>query len=144
MSRTQRFGLFAVAAIVLIVAFLALRPEDAVTPTAATNTTSPPTTPAPSASGSTTSADPPAPEPSPGPLLEAGDIERLRVTKGERVRFRVRSKDTDELHVHGYEVKRELAAGEIVPVSFEAAIDGVFEIELEGAGEQIASLRVDP
>ncbi len=144
MSRTQRFGLFGVAAIVLIVAFLALRPEDAVTPTASTNTTPSTATPAPSVGGAPAPSDPPAPKPSPGPVLEAGKVERLRVTKGERVRFRVRSTVTDELHVHGYDVKRELAAGETVPVSFEAAIDGVFEIELEGAGEQIASLRVDP
>ncbi len=143
MSRTQRFSLLGVAAIVLIVAFLALRPEDSGDPAASSDTTTPPARTAPPATAST-AADSPTPRPSPGPLLVAGEVEGLRVTKGERVRFRVRSKDADELHVHGYEITRELAAGQTVPVSFEAGIDGVFEIELEDAGEQIASLRVDP
>ncbi len=142
MSRTQRFGLLGAAVIVLIVAFLALRPEDAATPTA--STAAPSATPAPSTTGASTPTDPPPAMPSPGPLLVAGDIERLRVANGERVRFRVRSDSAEELHVHGYDISRELPAGKTVPVSFEADIDGVFEIELEGAGEQIGSLRVDP
>ena len=143
MSRTQRFSLLGVAAIVLIAAFLALRPKDSGEPAASSNTTPSPARTAPPATAST-AADPPTPRPSPGPLLVAGEVERLRVTKGERVRFRVRSKDADELHVHGYEITRELPAGQTVPVSFKARLDGVFEIELEDAGEQIASLRVDP
>lgn len=142
MSRNQRFGVLGVAAVVLIVAFLALRPGDAMTPTVSSNATRPPTTAA--APGTSTPAVPPPPEPSPGPMLVAGKVERISVTKGERVRFRVRSKAADELHVHGYDIKRQLAASRTVPISFEAGIDGIFEIELEGAGEQIASLRVDP
>lgn len=144
MSRTLRFGLFGVAAITLIVAFLALRPQDAVTPTTSSNSPRPPTTTAPPATGTSTASVPPKPEPQPGRVLVEGTVERLRATKGERVRFRVRSEGDDELHVHGYEIKRALAAGKTASVSFEARIDGVFEIELEGAGEQIGSLRVDP
>lgn len=148
MSRTQRFGLLGVAAIVVIVAFLALRPEDAATPVATSNATrSPVTTAPPDSAASTPAVSPPpkrAPKPSPGPVLVAGTVERLRVTKGERVRFRVRSETADELHVHGYEIRRDLAPGKTVSVSFQARIEGVFEVELEGAGEQVAALRVDP
>lgn len=144
MSRTQRFGLLGAAAIVLVAAFIALRPDDAATPTGPSNTTTPPARTAPPVTGASTSAPAPTPKPPPSPLLVAGENKRLRVTKGERVRFRVRSKAAEELHVHGYDVRRQLAAGKTVPVSFEAGIDGVFEIELENAGEQIASLRVDP
>lgn len=144
MSSNQRFGLLGAAAIVMIVAFLALRPNEAETPTVSSSATRPPATAAPRATGTATSEARPTPRPSPGPLLVAGEVERLTVTKGERVRFRARSEVADELHVHGYDVRRDLAAGKAVPVSFEAGIEGVFEIELEGAGEQIASLRVDP
>ncbi len=144
MSRTQRFGLLGIAVIALIVAFLALRPEDAVTPVATSNATPPPATTAPPDTAASTSAVSPSPRPSPGPVLVAGTVERLRVTRGERVRFRVRSKTADELHVHGYEIRRDLPARKTVSVSFEARIDGVFEVELEGAGEQVAALRVDP
>jgi hypothetical protein len=35
-------------------------------------------------------------------------------------------------------------AGKTVNVSFKASITGIFEIELHGSGEQIASLRVEP
>ena len=144
MSSNQRFGLLGAAAIIMIVAFLALRPGEAETPTVSSNTTKPKATEARRTAGTATSEAPPTPKPSPGPLLGAGRVERLTATKGERVRFRVRSKAADELHVHGYDIRQDLAAGKAVPVSFEADIDGVFEVELEGAGEQVASLRVDP
>ena len=39
---------------------------------------------------------------------------------------------------------KDIAPGETVTFSFPATITGIFEIELENAGEQIAQLRVDP
>lgn len=141
MPPTQRFGLLGVAAVVLIVAFLALRPGDAATPTVSSNATRPRTT---AGTGTSPPAVPATLAAPPGPLLVAGEVTRLRVSRRERVRFRVRSRAADELHVHGYDIRRQLTAGGTVPISFEAGIDGIFEIELEAAGEQLASLRVDP
>ena len=69
---------------------------------------------------------------------------KIRVKKGATVRFRVRSPKAEEVHVHGYDIKRELKASETANVSFKATIDGIFEIELEGSSTQIAELRVDP
>ncbi len=67
--------------------------------------------------------------------------------KGARARIQVASQDTsDEVHVHGYDVKRELKAGDSVRLSFDADADaeGIFEIELEGAQSQIGELVVEP
>jgi hypothetical protein len=60
------------------------------------------------------------------------------------VRFTVSSDVADEIHVHGYDLKRDVPAGGSVTFKFPARIDGVFEIELEGRKQQIAELRVAP
>ena len=69
---------------------------------------------------------------------------KLRFTEGETVRFRVRADTSDEVHVHGYDLMKDVEPGKTITFSFPAEITGIFEIELEGAGEQIAQLRVDP
>lgn len=73
-----------------------------------------------------------------------GGIKKLEYTKGDQVRFRVSSDVADEIHVHGYDFHKDVPAGGSVSFSFPAKIDGVFVIELEGRGEQIAELRVKP
>ena len=69
---------------------------------------------------------------------------KLRVDKGETVRFRVRSPEDEEVHVHGYDIKKDVKAGQTARMSFKATIDGIFEIEFEHSAKQIAELRVDP
>ena len=73
-----------------------------------------------------------------------GEARELRFDKGERVRFRVRSDVAEELHIHGYDRYVDLAPGRTTPVSFPATIEGIFEVELHGAGVPLASLRVEP
>lgn len=73
-----------------------------------------------------------------------GGVQALSFDAGDRVRFGVRSDAADELHVHGYDVEEELPAGRSVRVEFPATIEGVFEAELHGSGEQIAELRIEP
>ena len=73
-----------------------------------------------------------------------GGVKELEFDSGERVRFSVKSDVTDEIHVHGYDVSEEIPAGGSVRFSFPASIEGVFEVELEGRGVQIAELRVSP
>jgi hypothetical protein len=48
------------------------------------------------------------------------------------------------VHVHGYDLFRDVAPGRPARFSFPARVDGVFEIELEDRAEQIISLRVRP
>jgi heme/copper-type cytochrome/quinol oxidase subunit 2 len=72
-----------------------------------------------------------------------GGIQKITVNKGERVRFKVVSDVADEIHVHGYNFHKDVKKGGSVSFSFPATIDGIFDIELESRGEQIASLQVN-
>lgn len=73
-----------------------------------------------------------------------GGIAELTYDKGEEVRFKVDSDVSDEIHVHGYDIMKDVEAGGSVSFAFPASIEGIFEAELEGRGEQILELTVNP
>lgn len=73
-----------------------------------------------------------------------GGSRELDYTQGEQIRFRVESDVSDEVHVHGYDVIKDVEAGGSVSFDFPADIEGIFEAELEGRKEQIAEIRVNP
>jgi len=73
-----------------------------------------------------------------------GGVRELRFDAGEQVRFRVRSDVADEVHVHGYDLTEDVAAGTTAVFSFPADIEGIFEVESHESGEQIAELRIEP
>ncbi|HEX7059185.1 MAG TPA: hypothetical protein VF176_04970 [Solirubrobacterales bacterium] len=73
-----------------------------------------------------------------------GGVRELSYTRGDRIRFRIDSDVGDEIHVHGYDLMKDVKAGGSVSFDFTADIEGIFEAELEDRGEQIAELRVNP
>jgi hypothetical protein len=73
-----------------------------------------------------------------------GGIRELTYDKGDRIHFRVKSDIAEEVHVHGYDLMKDVKAGGTVSFDFPATIEGVFEAELEGRKEQIIELRVNP
>ena len=74
-----------------------------------------------------------------------GGIHRISATKGDRITLVVTSSDTkSEVHVHGYNILKDMAPGRPVTFSFPAKIEGVFEVELEDTKTQIAELKVEP
>lgn len=73
-----------------------------------------------------------------------GGVQELEYSAGDQVRFKVDSDVADEIHVHGYDLMKDVPAGGSVSFSFPAEIEGIFEVELEGLKEQIAELRVNP
>jgi len=73
-----------------------------------------------------------------------GGIKQLTYNEGERVRFKVDSDVSDEVHMHGYDIMKDVKAGGSVSFDFPATIEGVFEAELEGRKEQILELTVNP
>ena len=73
-----------------------------------------------------------------------GGIVRATVDQGDRVRLVVTSDVADEIHLHGYDVSRAVAAGGAVTLAFRASIPGRFEAELEERGVQIADITVEP
>jgi hypothetical protein len=73
-----------------------------------------------------------------------GGIAQLTYNKGEQVRFKVDSDVSEEVHMHGYDIMKDVKAGGSVSFDFPATIEGVFEAELEGRKEQILELTVNP
>jgi hypothetical protein len=71
-----------------------------------------------------------------------GGIQRATAKKGEQVAIVVHSGVPDEVHVHGYDLHKDVKAGGTVRIQFKANIAGVFEAELESRKLQIAELTV--
>lgn len=145
MSRGARLAFLAVAVVILVVAFVALRPaaKDPET-TADTPTTTPTAADTSTPEPGETETPTPKPTVDPGPLLTGSRVQKIRVDKGDTVRFRVRAPRDEEVHIHGYNIKKDVKGGQTARVSFKATIDGIFEIEFEDSATQIAELRVDP
>jgi FtsP/CotA-like multicopper oxidase with cupredoxin domain len=150
MSRGQRLTFLGIAAVIAVVAVVLLAggggddseqsSNSAATATAAPSETA--TTGGAAAEEATPTATP-TPQPKPV-LLKAGTVKELDYKQGETVRFRVVNDEAEEVHIHGYDIKQELEPGKEETVSFKATIPGIFEIELEGSGTQLASLKVEP
>jgi hypothetical protein len=73
-----------------------------------------------------------------------GGIRQLTYNKGEQILFKVESDVADEVHMHGYDIMKDVKAGGSVTFDFPATIEGVFEAELEGRKEQILEMTVNP
>ncbi len=71
-----------------------------------------------------------------------GGIKRPKLKKGQRVVLVVRSSIADEVHLHGYDLSRRVAARRVARIAFVAKIAGRFEVELEESGIQLAELTV--
>lgn len=67
---------------------------------------------------------------------------RYEAGVGETVTLRVTSDVADHVHLHGYDVFQDVAAGATAELTFEADIPGVFEVELEDSGIQLVELEV--
>ena len=73
-----------------------------------------------------------------------GGVKTVTFKKGDQAVLKVNSDTADEIHVHGYDLKKDVAKGGQVEFEFKATIEGRFEVELENAGTQIANLEVTP
>jgi hypothetical protein len=71
-----------------------------------------------------------------------GGVKTLTYNKGQQVVFTVVSDVADEIHVHGFNLKKNVAKNGSVTFSFPATDQGDHVIELESRGEQIANLEV--
>jgi hypothetical protein len=74
-----------------------------------------------------------------------GGIAELTYNKGDRIHFKVKVPFEEEVHLHGYDVMKEVPkGGGTVTYDLPAEIEGDFEAELEGHHEQIVQLTVEP
>jgi hypothetical protein len=143
--------LIAAAAIAVALGlFLALRPTDDNESSA-----SPPATTAPTTETTLTVTTPVVPQPpQPPPAarvrvtirngLPVGGPARITVVKGRRVVLVVNSDVADEVHLHGYNIMRDVAPGRPATIEFRATIVGTVEAELENRGLQIATITTKP
>ena len=72
-----------------------------------------------------------------------GGIQRATVKKGQKIAIVVHSDVADEVHVHGYDLHKDVDAGGTVRIVFPATITGVFEAELESRSLQIVEFTVE-
>ena len=73
-----------------------------------------------------------------------GGVQELTYKKGDQIQFKVEVPFEEEVHLHGYDLMKDVPAGGSVSFEFPAEIEGIFEAELEGEAEQILDLRVEP
>jgi hypothetical protein len=106
----------------------------------ATTTTAPTTT-----AGTTTGIIPQPPQPPPPPQPQqirvvvrggkpVGGVKDVTVPKDARAVIVITSDVADELHLHGYNLKRDLTPGKTARLPFRATIEGTVEAELEERG----------
>ena len=67
---------------------------------------------------------------------------RQRATLNQPVTIRVTSDVAEEVHVHGYDKRVDVAAGRTAEVTFVANIPGVFEVEFERSHRMLFTLEV--
>ena len=139
MSRGARVALVIAALAAVVVAFVILRPGSKSEENTAATTNS-------TVSPVTTSA----PEPRrPVPTVRVrggkpvGGVRKIEVDEGDRIRFRVTDDSAGEVHLHGYDVEKEVGPGNPASFNVEATITGRFEVELHPA-TQIAEVTVNP
>ena len=145
----NRLLILGAAIVVAAGLYLVLRPDDSDEPSA-----NPPTTTA-ATTGTTTSTltEPPPPPGPPPPArvrivvrdgLPEGGVRRVTVAKGRRVILEVTSDVADHVHLHNYDIMRDVAPGQPARISFRATIVGTVEAELEDRGVQIAAITAKP
>ena len=147
--RSLLIGAAALAA--AIVLFVVLRPGDDDEPTATAGTTT--STTSTTLTTSTGESPPPSRPRTVGPARvrieirdaqPVGGVRRVTVAKGRRVILLVSSDVSDHVHLHGYDVMRDVAPGRTARIAFRATIVGTVEAELEERRVQIASITTKP
>ncbi len=148
MTKRQRIGALALAVLVAVVAFVALRPDrddsNVADRRANTGTTS--------ATGAKNERAPrPAAEPRPAYTTvrlrggePVGGPQEISLEQGDTARIEFRSDQPGEIHIHGYDKYVDLEAGKPARTRFEADLEGIFEIENHDTATPVAELRVNP
>lgn len=70
--------------------------------------------------------------------------ELVVMSQGDSLQLQIVSDQADQLHIHGYEIVRELPAGRVVLVDVPLRLSGRFEIELHRSHQPLATLDVQP
>jgi hypothetical protein len=146
-QRARTILLVGGAAIVAVVLFIVLRPDEDGDNSTSPTTTAPSRTTAPTTTAPTTTAQ--------GPKTVnvrivyqggrvIGGIRQVRLERGDRLILVVASSVPDHVHVHGYDIMRDVAPGRPARITLRVPAAGRFEVELEDRKVPIAELDVRP
>jgi hypothetical protein len=137
-------------AAIVVGLFLVLRPDDEDEDEATPSPPPPATT---TTTGTTTARTTTTRPTPPGPTTlrivvrggrVVGGLRRATLEQGERAVLVVRADVSDHVHLHGYDIMRDVSPGSPARLRFRATIPGRFEVELEDRRLQIAQLEVRP
>ena len=73
-----------------------------------------------------------------------GGIQRPTVDKGDKVVLVVRTDSGEGVHLHGYNIEKDVVPGKAVRMPFTANIAGRFEVELHPTDALLAVIEVKP
>jgi hypothetical protein len=140
MKRTRSSLLVAAAAVAAVALFVVLRPGDD-EPTAEPNPE--PTTPTATTRKQELTVERPATvririDVRNGQVR--GGVRRVTVAEGRRIVLTVTSDVADHVHLHGYDVMRDVAPGSPARLAFTASILGTVELELEDSHVLLARI----
>lgn len=80
-------------------------------------------------------------------VVEGGEVsgpERVRLEEGQRLVLVVRADVVDHVHVHGYDVLRDVGPGQPARFAFRVTDPGRFDVELEDRQQPLTELVVSP
>ena len=125
--------------------------EGASTETVATMPVETETTPAETTPAETTptATTPAAPKPTTIAIrvvggVPQGGIARPKLKKGDRAVIVVRADAGEEIHMHGYDLEKQVTPGKPLRMPFTATIPGRFEVELHHPDTLLAVVTVSP
>jgi hypothetical protein len=143
MSKNQRLALIASTLVVAVVAFLIFRPTGSDEPAKKSQPT------AKTSQGGKTQTE----EANPGPTVDklavrngqpVGGKKTFKFTKDENARIDVTSDKAGEVHLHGYDIEKEVNPGKTTKFQFKADIEGVFDLEDHASDAKLANVEVGP
>jgi plastocyanin len=142
-NRNSRIALLAAAAVVAVVAIVIIGTggNDSNNSTPATQTTA--------ASGTQKSSTATTPKP-PIQVITikngkaVGGVQTVSVKQGDRARFTVVSDADHEIHLHGFDIAKDVKAGGSVTYNVKTDAPGIYEFEIEDTGTKIGQVKVEP
>jgi plastocyanin len=143
MTRNTRIGLLAAAAVVAAVAIVIIGSggDDSNDSTTAAQTTSG------GSQGSSTAKTPPKPSIQVITVKNGkavGGVQTVTVKSGDRARFKVVSDADHEIHLHGFDIAKDVKAGGSVTYNVKTDAPGIYEFEIEATGTKIGQVKVEP
>ncbi len=155
MSTKSRIVFAAIATILVMTAFVLASPDESSEQADEPSTPAAESTPAerPTAREPTATAESAPPPPPMEIVLRNGEavdgVQKIEVGTGDRLTFVVSSDAADEIHLHGYDVTKDVAPGKPARFSVKADLEGVFEVESHTAEDRgvpalVAQVVVQP